>query len=110
VTHCYVATDKKTGNSKGFAFIAFDSPEAVEAAVAKSRVMEINNRKLEIRPKEEDVNRSSRGMRNTPGNIIYVGNLDFTCQRSEMIKLLSNFGQLINVRMPLDNATGQYRG
>jgi len=47
ITSCVVMTDE-TGKSKGFGFVAFDSHEAADAAVAEFDAVEIDGRKITV--------------------------------------------------------------
>ena len=43
-------------------------------------------------------------------NILFVRNLSFNTENSELRKLFRNFGNVLSVRMPLDRQTGRSRG
>ena len=64
VSEIYIATDKMTGQPRGFAFVTMGSPEAAQAAIEQLNGRDLGGRNLtvnEARPKEAGAGRSFGG-------------------------------------------------
>jgi RNA recognition motif-containing protein len=48
VTNAFIATDRETGKSRGFAFVSFDSADAAEEAIAELDGAELGGRTLKV--------------------------------------------------------------
>jgi RNA recognition motif-containing protein len=60
ITDLKLITDRETGRSKGFAFITFDTAEALEAALEKNN-KELDGRNLRVNKAEEKAPSANRG-------------------------------------------------
>lgn len=53
VTRCQITTDKHTGESKGFGFVSYQSPEEADAAVENMNGATVQGRRLKVEKSRE---------------------------------------------------------
>jgi len=89
-----VKTDPQTGRSRGFAFIVYTSPEAIEKVTAVPEHV-INNKKVD--PKKAKARHGK----------IFVGGLTSEISDEEIKTFFGQFGNIIEVEMPFDKQKNQ---
>jgi polyadenylate-binding protein len=112
VTSCKIETDE-SGQSKGFGFCSFESPEMAEEAVEKlngysvgdkqlyvGRFQKKNERQSEIKRKK-DLQRQER-MNKYQGVNLYIKNLDDTIDDEKLKKEFSKFGTITSAKVMTD--------
>lgn len=99
-----VKTDPGTGRSKGFGFVVFADPSAVEDVLAKG-TFTINGRTID--PQKAN-GRSSGGGR---GGVkkVFVGGVDSSVSENEIRDYFSTYGAIEDVHMPVDRETNERR-
>ncbi|XP_031617686.1 RNA-binding protein squid isoform X2 [Contarinia nasturtii] len=89
-----VKTDPQTGRSRGFAFIVYTSPEAIEKVTAVAEHV-INNKKVD--PKKAKARHGK----------IFVGGLTSEISDEEIKTFFGQFGNIVEVEMPFDKQKNQ---
>ncbi|KRT80568.1 RNA binding protein [Oryctes borbonicus] len=92
-----VKTDPSTGRSRGFAFIVFNSAEAIDKVVAAGDHV-INNKKVD--PKKAKARHGK----------IFVGGLSNDLTDEDIKSYFNQFGTIIDVEMPFDKTKNQRKG
>ncbi|XP_019871255.2 RNA-binding protein squid [Aethina tumida] len=87
-------TDPNTGNSKGFAFVVFASPEPLEAIFAKSEHT-INNKKVDVQKA------------NIKEGKLFVGGITAEMSEDEIKEHFGQFGKVIKAEFPIDKTKNQ---
>jgi polyadenylate-binding protein len=113
ITSCKIENDEN-GNSKGFGFCSFESPEEAEEAVLNlngfsigdkqlfvGRFQKKNERQSEIKRKK-DIQRQER-MNKYQGVNLYIKNLDDTIDDERLRKEFSKFGAITSARIMSEN-------
>ncbi|KAK4046245.1 hypothetical protein OIV83_006224 [Microbotryomycetes sp. JL201] len=113
------------GKSKGFAFIQLSTPELAEKLTELS--LAIDGRPTEFRPSQtpairrntpnsprQERTRSARDVRtsarNEPSNTVWLGNVPWTTDESDIQDYMSQFGNVVRVSAPRDRETNRSRG
>lgn len=106
-----------------FGFVEFDSPELADAATRIN--VEIDGRTAEFRlatpsparPERTGGDRPMRerrdpseGARNSPNSTVWVGNVAWTAEESEIEECFAQYGDVLRVSLPRDRETGRSRG
>jgi nucleolin len=121
-----IATDKKTGRSRGFAFANFPDKESAEAAVGALAGIQAEGRDIKIdlseprpfgerperteRPGRPDRAGGDRAPRTPSENSVFLGNLDFSVTEDtikEMCNDVLGEGCVVRVRIATDRDTGE---
>lgn len=92
-----VKQDPNTGRSRGFAFIVFNSAEAIDKVVAAGEHV-INNKKVD--PKKAKARHGK----------IFVGGLSNDLSDDDIKNYFNQFGTIIEVEMPFDKTKNQRKG
>ena len=92
-----VKTDPNTGRSRGFAFIVFNSADAIDKVVAAGDHI-INNKKVD--PKKAKARHGK----------IFVGGLSNELSDDDIKNYFSQFGNILEVEMPFDKTKNQRKG
>ncbi|KAK4881809.1 hypothetical protein RN001_005128 [Aquatica leii] len=92
-----VKTDPNTGRSRGFAFIVFNTAEAIDKVVAAGDHV-INNKKVD--PKKAKARHGK----------IFVGGLTNELADEDIKNYFSQFGNIVEVEMPFDKTKNQRKG
>jgi len=103
ISDATVKTDPSSGRSKGFGFVVFSDPSAVEEVLAKG-TFTINGRTID----PQKANGRSRGGR---GGIkkVFVGGVDPSVSESEIRSYFQTYGTIEDVHMPVDRETNERR-
>lgn len=106
-----VPRDRKTGTARGFAFVDMSTAEELDAAIEAMHDSSFGGRVLRVTksvPKDQ-VEKKERPK--TPkGKKIYVGNIPFDLTKEEIIDFYSEYGEVVEVYIPVDGNTGVGRG
>ena len=116
-----LATDKVTGNSRGFGYLSFEEKEAADSAISSLTGTEVEGRTLKIdlaTPRRERTSglggSESSGKAPTDSkNSMYVGNLDFSVTASDLLTFCEQelgAGIAKDVRVSFDRETGRSKG
>ena len=107
VQSCSLLTDKLTGKSRGFAFVSIKDPQNILEKKILSRKHEINGKIVDVKPvvegkKREDMIDSSKK--------IFVGGLEPTVTKNDLIEFFSKFGKVKDASVLFDNNRNASRG
>lgn len=100
-----IATDKMTGQSKGFAFVDMTTDEQGKAVIDALNGVELDGKNIAVRVKED---RSE----NAPvtAKKLFVGNLSYSTAEETVRERLSEFGEVVSLRLVMNSETGQSKG
>jgi len=109
ILSCKVATDN-FGNSKGFGFVHFESPEAASAAIENVNGMLLNNNEVFVGPHVPKRDRQSK-LEEVIKNFtnVYVKNIDLEASDDEVKDLFTPFGAITSFYVEKDQE-GKSRG
>ncbi|CAO3643516.1 unnamed protein product [Cunninghamella blakesleeana] len=102
ITHCNVVLDDQ-GQSKGYAFVQFDSVEAAERAINNVNGMTLYNRELFVGhyiPKYERIQKSEEIKQKFTN--VYVSNLVADIKDEELYELFGSYGPITSVSIKRD--------
>jgi nucleolin len=118
--------DRESGNSRGFAFVTFASPQDAQAAVDNLNGTNIDGRDIRVnvsRPRGEKSSFSEntfggRGGGNKYGGgggdidsaKLFVGNLGWDTSTEDLQRVFSEYGRVVDARVVTDRDTGNSRG
>ena len=107
VQSCSLLTDKTTGKSRGFAFVSIKDPQNILEKKILSRKHEINGKIVDVKPvvegkKREDMIDSSKK--------IFVGGLEPSVTKEDLIEFFSKFGKVKDASVLFDNNRNASRG
>ena len=92
-----IATDRETGNSRGFGWISFESKDSADSCVATLAGAELQGRTLKVdisQPKGERTNTfggGGEGKTSTePKQSVYVGNLSYETTSQDLGKYVES--------------------
>lgn len=104
-----IALDSKTGISRQYAFIDFESNESSQKAISfNGKEIEIDGNKslLTIQPRKEKSKTLS-----VPSKNLYVSNLsNDLINDEEIFKIFSKFGNILKIDIPIYKENGENRG
>jgi len=113
-----IMLDKISMRSRGFGFVTFSDPAAVEAVVSESHV--IDGRPVEVKRavSKEEMENSYSGNNNDTGNSpapartkkIFVGGLAHTTTDEQFKKYFEQLGTIVESQVMVDHDTGRHRG
>jgi len=95
ILSCKVATDEHA-NSKGFAFVHFETGEAAESAIAKVNNMQLKGKIVFVGKFLPKKDRSSDPSAANKFTNIYVRNLDKSVSDEKFLELFGQFGTVTN--------------
>lgn len=109
-----VIYDKVTRRSRGFGFVTMSSVDDVKAVVQQFNGYELQGRALRVNsgpppPKEDRAPRGGGGSFDS-GNRLYVGNLSWGVETSDLQTLFSEHGQVTDAKVVVDRDSGRSRG
>jgi len=110
-----IPRDRTTGNSRGFAFVSFESEEQLEVAVEATNGKEMDGRKLSVRksdPEGAEKRKASKGPRpgkGPEGTKVYVGNFPFEIETTDLAAHFAPYGNLKDIYLVKD-ANGKDKG
>ncbi|CCH46236.1 Polyadenylate-binding protein, cytoplasmic and nuclear [Wickerhamomyces ciferrii] len=109
ILSCKVATDN-FGQSKGFGFVHFESPEAAQAAIENVNGMLLNNNEVYVGPHVARRDRQSKLEEVIKSfTNVYVKNIDLEASEEEVKELFTPFGTVTSFYLEKD-AEGKSRG
>mmetsp|Transcript_61056 Transcript_61056/g.119763 ORF Transcript_61056/g.119763 Transcript_61056/m.119763 type:complete len:309 (+) Transcript_61056:33-959(+) len=101
VTSATIQIHEDTGRSKGWALVAFATPEQATFAVHQFELQEFHDRQLSVR-----LDRTP--LQGAPGCLLYVGNLSWSCGDAELCAEFAGFSPT-DARVAM-TASGKSRG
>eukprot|EP00612_Vaucheria_litorea_P004820 CAMPEP_0171463260 /NCGR_PEP_ID=MMETSP0945-20130129/6991_1 /TAXON_ID=109269 /ORGANISM="Vaucheria litorea, Strain CCMP2940" /LENGTH=301 /DNA_ID=CAMNT_0011989995 /DNA_START=304 /DNA_END=1206 /DNA_ORIENTATION=+ len=121
VSHVNLLTDFETGNSRGFAFVTFASPEEAQTAVDTLNGTDIDGRSIRVNPtrakRGNDSMMDDRGPSNksfqsdVPDEAkLFIGNLGWDTSSDDLMRAFSEFGTVVDAKVIKDRETGNSRG
>jgi nucleolin len=119
-----VIYDQETGRSRGFAFVTMASNADAQAVINSLDGSDLGGRSLRVnypqpkgeRPRFERSERPERGAfggerrRDDNLNKLFVGNLTWGCDESQLHQLFSDYGKVVEARIVIDRDTGRSKG
>jgi nucleolin len=117
-----VIYDQESGRSRGFAFVTMASNEDAQAVISAMDGSDLGGRALRVnypqakgdRPRFERGERPERRVgerrREDSPNKLFVGNLTWGCDESQLHQLFSDYGKVVEARVVIDRETGRSRG
>lgn len=121
-----IPRDRMTQKPRGFAFVDMNTVEELEAAISALDGMELESRSVRVM---KSVNKDEvGGERKTPApkrpraagtapagpppgtKKIYVGNIPFSVTKNELKDLYTEYGEVVDVYVPINPDTGEGRG
>ena len=107
--------DKKSGRSRGFAYVNYEEKTAAEASVEALSGLALDGRdvRVELSVPGEKRERPARGGRSGEERSIFIGNLDFNVGEDDLRNICEDTlgeGVVENIRLAKDRATGRPRG
>lgn len=109
ILSCKVATDN-FGNSKGFGFVHFESPEAAQAAIENVNGMLLNNNEVFVGPHVPKKDRQSKIEEVIKSfTNVYVKNIDVEANEDEVKALFTEVGPVTSFYLEKDQE-GKSRG
>ena len=119
-----VIYDQESGRSRGFAFVTMASEADARAVINALDGNDMGGRPLRVnypqpkgeRPRFERSERPERGgfggerRRDDNLNKLFVGNLTWGCDESQLHQLFSDYGKVVEARIVIDRDTGRSKG
>jgi RNA recognition motif-containing protein len=107
--------DKKSGRSRGFAYVNYEEKTAAEASVEALSGLALDGRDVRVELSVPGVKRErpARGSRGGDERSIFIGNLDFNVEEDDLRNICEEAlgeGMVKTVRLAKDRATGRPRG
>ena len=111
-----VQMDRNTGKSRGFGYVHFTTPDAVEKALQMNG-QEIDGRAIKVDrslPRDKTQVREKRAQAfgdevSPPSSTLFVGNLSFGVTEDTVWSFFNDYG-VKSVRLPTDRETGRPKG
>ncbi|KAI0052652.1 RNA-binding domain-containing protein, partial [Auriscalpium vulgare] len=117
VVSARVQMDRNTGKSRGFGYVEFTTPEAVEAALL------LNGKEIDGRPvnidksipnnKAASTDKRAKAFGDTPSapsSTLFVGNLSWNATEDALWEVFAEYGDVKSVRVPTDRETQKPKG
>ncbi|KAI1176673.1 RNA-binding domain-containing protein [Nemania sp. FL0916] len=99
------------GLSRGFGFISFSSPDAVERAVQEANNSFWHGRRILVQPRKERPSQPRRPSNvSGPTNSLYVGNIPYEASDADLNQMFRSLDGVTDVRVAVDRNTGWPRG
>lgn len=104
--------DKRTGRTKGFAYVQFPDESSAETAVNSLENFELEGRIVKVNialPRTDKPDRSTERPARNQDTSIYIGNLDFETSIDDIVGLCSEVLGVdgVKVRISSDRETGK---
>jgi len=112
VTDCSLMRDRESGKSRGFGFVTFKDPAAVEKVLAqKSHILDGKTVDCkEAVPKSADPNDPSKLAGNFRTKKIFVGGLPHELTETEFVEYFTKYGVVTHSQIMKDRESGKPRG
>ena len=116
VERASVQMDRQSGRSRGFGYVLFATSEAAKKAVAKMNGNEIDGRAIKVdfaagrAPNPAARAKQFGDTASEPSKVLFVGNVSFEATEDSLWELFSEYGDIVNVRLPTDRETGSMKG
>mmetsp|Transcript_92299 Transcript_92299/g.214456 ORF Transcript_92299/g.214456 Transcript_92299/m.214456 type:complete len:272 (+) Transcript_92299:183-998(+) len=110
IADCVVMVDKATNRSRGFGFVTFKEPSAVNAALGTANYIdgrEVSCKKA-VRDAPKQLVQDSGGIYNSVK--IFVGGLPSSCDYDKLTGYFGRFGQIQDAVVMMDQQTQRHRG
>jgi nucleolin len=105
--------DKRSGRSRGFAYVNYDDKEVAEAAVEALQGINLDSRDVRVELSTPGRDKRPPRQRQDETKSIFVGNIDFDVteeQLRDLIESTTGEGSIDNIRLAKDRMTGRPRG
>jgi len=109
ILSCKVVTDDGN-NSKGYAFVHYETQEAAQKAIDKVNGMMMKNQKVFVGPFVARRERSRTADGEQKFTNVYVNNLDESMTTDKLKEMFGEFGTITNAAMMQDDAAGKSKG
>lgn len=108
-----VIYNRETDQSRGFGFVTMKTVEDAEKAVDKLNGYDFGGRLLTVNkaaPRGSRPERAPRSFDAQPAFRVYVGNLPWDFDNSQLEQVFSEHGKVVSARVVYDRETGRSRG
>ncbi|XP_027357515.1 28 kDa ribonucleoprotein, chloroplastic-like [Abrus precatorius] len=106
-----VIYNRETDQSRGFGFVTMSTVEEAEKAAEKFNRYDYDGRLLTVNKASPRGSRPERPPRTfEPSFAIYVGNLPWNVDNSQLEQIFSDHGKVLNARIVYDRDSGRSRG
>ncbi|CAM9886146.1 unnamed protein product [Chrysoparadoxa australica] len=105
-----VITDRENGQSRGFGFATYSSPQEAETAIAEMNGRELDGRSLNVNISQPRTQRRDSFEVDANDTKLYVGNLGWDTTTDDLRNAFSSYGNLVDCVVISDRETGQSRG
>eukprot|EP01090_Pellita_catalonica_P004270 TRINITY_DN14097_c0_g1_i1.p1 TRINITY_DN14097_c0_g1~~TRINITY_DN14097_c0_g1_i1.p1 ORF type:complete len:323 (+),score=45.88 TRINITY_DN14097_c0_g1_i1:37-969(+) len=102
-----IIINKFSGFSRGFGFVAFDSIENVDKAIAEMNGAEFQGNPLKV---NKSFGRRDRDDKTAGGRRIFIGNISWDSTREDIEPVLQQYGDVVSINLPTNRHTGRPRG
>lgn len=110
IVDCIIVTHRKSGKSRGFGFITYDSEDAAARAVgAKHKIDDVLVECRQALPKDEARVAAPHDSLYMPTKI-FVGGIPDTVEEEDFKAFFSQFGEVIDVSLAYDKSNHRPRG
>uniref|UniRef100_A0A7S1TBF4 Polyadenylate-binding protein n=1 Tax=Compsopogon caeruleus TaxID=31354 RepID=A0A7S1TBF4_9RHOD len=110
IMSCKVQTDE-SGNSLGYGFVHFETPEAAEMAMQKVNGMLLAGKKVYVGPFLSRKEREATGQVNKTFTNIYVKDMpDSVCSEEKLRELFEPFGTITSLYIPIETESDSKKG
>lgn len=99
VTDCVVMVDKETQKSRGFGFVTFAEKSMAEAAISKLDGNRVEGRRISVRDADDNSKKKGGRDRGPKGHKLYVGNLPFGAEQSQLEGLFKEHTKTLSVEI-----------
>lgn len=116
VERASVQMDRQSGRSRGFGYVLFTTAEAAKKAAAEMDGQEIDGRPINVNfATSRAPNPAGRAKQfgdtiNEPSSVLFVGNVPFTATEDTLWEAFTEYGDVVNVRLPTDRESGKMKG
>ncbi|OBA23459.1 Interdomain Rrm packing contributes To Rna recognition in the Rna15, Hrp1, anchor Rna 3, partial [Metschnikowia bicuspidata var. bicuspidata NRRL YB-4993] len=96
-----IMKDSNTGRSRGFGFLTFKDPRAVDEVIKKDHILDgklIDPKRAIAREEQDKIGK------------IFVGGIDPLVNEKDFNDFFSQFGRIIDAQLMIDKDTGRSRG
>lgn len=98
-----IVRDKNSGYSYGFGFVDYHNPKDAASAISQLNGYRVEHKVLKVAY-------SRRNDENTKGSKLYLQKLPLHYTEEEVQNYFSSYGEIVQVRVVTDQATGQPKG
>ncbi|MBX2859941.1 MAG: hypothetical protein KTR14_01810 [Vampirovibrio sp.] len=110
VRNIKIPVDRRTGRSRGFAFVEMDTPDEAQAAIDELHNTELEGRVIAVIFQDESRKRQVVSVPAEPNSKLFIRNVAPGVTQDELMALFQQAGQVESLNIPQDRQTGANRG